>query len=799
MFKRSLKRAISVALLAALTVSSAAGCGKKETKTEATYTMNDYMAASPTNWNPHTWENDADNYFSAYTEMGLVDISIAEDGVNYTWVYEMADSITDITASFANKEKWEIPADATANYVYEIKLNQGAKWQDGTPINADTYVYSMQQLLNPDMKNYRANTYYNGTTAIKNAFGYYNNDLVGQPIYGAAVADVNEDGTHVFVNDKTPAFKSDVACAFYGDTVATYYAQYKDSEQYAALAPYMDDKVHEVTDELKTILTNVALLHGDSNPLAWEEFLVTEVGTYEATPWENVGLVKVDDYTLHYILEQPCTEFYFLSNMTGNWIVYEKLYEAGKKTVGDLVATNYGTSVDTYMSFGPYKLVGFETDKQFRMEKNENWYGYTDGKHKGQFMTTHIVCDVIPEHSTALQLFLQGKLDGVSLEAADLETYRMSDFLLKVDETYTMRFIFGTDLEKLIALEEKAGDGSNKRVLYYDDFRKALSLAINRADFTAKATSGFKPAYFLLNYLYYYDIENNSESQYRNTTQAKQAVLDLYGIEYGAGKEFADIDSAFNAVTGYDVEEAKKLFQSVYEQAIKDGNYKDGQAINIRAEITAAASLSSEDIAQQDLLNEFVAAATKGTGFEGKITFKFEAGATDRYIDVATGKVEMIRGAWGGAAFYPFSTIRVYCEPEHVGGLQAIHESCGWDPTAEAMTLTYDFNGDGKAEEVTKTLQDWAKSINDATQYAADPDVCLFILSKLEGAILSAYQCIPVATYTACQLYSKQIKYFTLDYNIMYGFGGTRLMTYNYSDQEWEEYVKSQGGALSYE
>ena len=797
MFKRSLKRAISVALLAALTVSSAAGCGKKETKTEATYTMNDYMAASPTNWNPHTWEMDADNYFSAYTEMGLVDISIAEDGVNYTWVYEMADSITDITASFADKEKWEIPADATANYVYEIKLNQGAKWQDGTPINADTYVYSMQQLLNPDMKNYRANTYYNGTTAIKNASDYYNNDLVGQEVlqpisvYGFGTGeDVQAAGKELYID----------VSGFWGVTGPN------------------GEKVLPVTDETQI---RDAAVENESDPEAYvsakylfETYLAkgtkyeAYAGTYlqckgilvsEATPWESVGLVKVDDYTLHYILEQPCTEFYFLSNMTGNWIVYEKLYEAGKKTVGDLVATNYGTSVDTYMSFGPYKLVGFETDKQFRMEKNENWYGYTDGKHKGQFMTTHIVCDVIPEHSTALQLFLQGKLDGVSLEAADLETYRMSDFLLKVDETYTMRFIFGTDLEKLIALEEEAGDGSNKRVLYYDDFRKALSLAINRADFAAKATSGFKPAYFLLNYLYYYDIENNSESQYRNTTQAKQAVLDLYGIEYGAGKEFADIDSAFNAVTGYDVEEAKKLFQSVYEQAIKDGNYKDGQAINIRAEISAAASLSSEDIAQQDLLNEFVAAATKGTGFEGKITFKFEAGATDRYIDVATGKVEMIRGAWGGAAFYPFSTIRVYCEPEYMGGLQAIHESCGWDPTAEYMTLTYDFDGDGKAEEVKKSLQDWAKSINDATQYAADADACLFILSKLEGAILSAYQCIPVATYTACQLYSKQIKYFTLDYNIMYGFGGTRLMTYNYSDQEWEEYVKSQGGALSYE
>ena len=33
----------------------------------------------------------------------------------------------------------------------------------------------------------------------------------------------------------------------------------------------------------------------------------------------------------------------------------------------------------------------------------------------------------------------------------------------------------------------------------------------------------------------------------------------------------------------------------------------------------------------------------------------------------------------------------------------------------------------------------------------------------------------------------------------MYGFGGLRLMTYNYSDREWEELVREQGGTLSYE
>jgi hypothetical protein len=134
-----------------------------------------------------------------------------------------------------------------------------------------------------------------------------------------------------------------------------------------------------------------------------------------------------------------------------------------------------------------------------------------------------------------------------------------------------------------------------------------------------------------------------------------------------------------------------------------------------------------------------------------------------------------------------------------MGDLTAIHESNGWDPTKDTLEITYDFNKDGADETETKTFEAWSEAINDADQYAADPDTCLTILSKLEAAILQTYQCIPWGSSTVCSLYSKQVKYATTEYNIMYSYGGIRLLTYNYSDAEWEAYVASQGGKLSYE
>ncbi|MBR2848354.1 MAG: hypothetical protein IKB87_02745 [Clostridia bacterium] len=811
--KTKLLALVLAVLMLCTSIASLASCGPTGDD-EKSYTFNDFLGGSPLNWNPHTRETNADNYIASYAEMGLVDVSIAEDGVNYQWVFEMATAIDDITSDFADKEKWGITEDE--GRVYKITLNPDAKWANGDVINADTYMYSIKALLDPKMQNYRANTYYSGSTAILNANKYFTSET---PIYAAVVP--------VYGENDTPDYSYDIEnntvymhLTSYDMTLTDSYSVfdlmnmgYIDTAAYGILADNRNSfgyvEINDTTKEAaKTVATNFLSAFG----LAYEENHFKEMLFYntatffEPYDFENVGIFKSGEYELTYITAQQVQMFYFLTNMTSNWIVHEGLYEAGKDTTGDLVTTNYGTSVGTYMSYGPYKLSAFETDKQFVLERNPAWYGYTDGKHEGQYMTTAIKCDIIPDHEAALRLFSQGKLDGVDLTGDDINTYRMSDYLLKTDQPYTFRYVFATDINKLAALEPSAD--VNKKVLSYDDFRKAISLSIDRTMFAQQATPAYKPAYCLFNRLYYYDVANNPKSIYRNTDAAKKAILDLYGIEYGEGKQYADIAAAYNAVTGYDLEEAKELFQAVYVQAKADGNYTDGQKVVINCMASAATELTADDLKQEGLLNEFLTAATVGTGFEGKVSVVFNCSAANRYLDVAQGKIEMIRSAWGGAAFYPISAIRCYTEPDYMDGLERIHESCGWDPSKETLELTLDVNGDGTAETVTHTLQDWAKLINGGihdpegnTVEAAilDVDARLTIFAALENTVLGSYQCIPFATETTVALYSQQIRYATLNYNIMYGFGGIRLMTYNYDDTTWEAYVIEQGGTLRYE
>ena len=792
-----------------------------------TYTYNTTLGSGPTNWNPHTWENSADSVFQGWAEMGLVDVSIAEDGESYEWVYEMATSVTDVTAEYAadaeKASKWgliigegETATTLTKNKVYRVTLNESATWQDGTPINADTYLYSMKQLLNPKMQNYRANTYVSGDNAMMNADKYFASEA---PIYDVATNEPEDGEGPYYIHLDKVAFDAWAAKGYSLNSLYKNYS-YGDGDAIAALDDFKNGYGYiELNDEtwayaqaaVAGFLTgfgyNTELLIADGladeNGVVLKEVVLGYFGFYntgkfaDAYSWDNVGFLKVDDYTFDYIFKDQVTMFNALISFTSNWLVYEELYEAGKTQIGGLTTTDYGTSISKYMSYGPYKVDSYEKDKQIKLSRNANWYGWTDGKHEGQYQTTNINIEIISKAETLENMFLAGQIDDLVLDATQLNTYRNSKYLLKTDLTYTYRFVFATDPARLAALEAERNNGKNIKVLVYDDFRKAISLAINRAEATAQGTGGYKPAYALINSLYFYDVENDPSSVYRSTDEAKKVVLDLYGIKYGAGEAYNTLDEAYEAVTGFDLAQAKELFAAVYETAIADSNYTAGQAIEIQCIATGSTELSEDDKAQERLLNAMVAAATVGTGFEGKITFVFSAGS-DRYAKVASGKIEMIRGAWGGAAFYPFSLISNYVDPAEAD----IHEACGWDPTAQDLELTFDFDGDGSEDTLTFSLTDWSRLINGVVVGEQLPfesnDVKVFIASRIELAVLETYQCIPLWSETECSLFSQKLHYATLDYNMMYGYGGLRLLTYNYTDAEWAAYVAANNNKLSY-
>jgi len=784
------------------------------------YTYNSYAISLGSNWNPHAWETNGDQSILSYLTSPFVTMEAldTEEGL-YQWVGEMATAIKDVTAQkqdLLTKYNVTLPEGKTAEevksgYVFEFTLNPNAKWEDGTIINADSYIYSMQQLLNPKMKNYRANLYISGESAIAGGFDYY---------YSL------DEGFYVGVGTK---YESNQAAVDAGETIYVDIYELWGTKGYKNEAgencpqwlPMNDDTVYFAVDA-----EGNKLLDEDGNPVdeisakdAYEYYLSVDYGPYfevgkdlayclalytandnVGASWDGVGLIKTGDYSFIYVCDTAIDFNYFLTSCTDTWLVHEALYEAGKKEVGGLIVTDYMTSLATSISYGTYKMTVFEDAKQVVYVQNENWYGFektadgklvsytqftVDGKYLQQYITTKIVIDVMTEE-VAKQKFLKGELMSYSPTAAELNDYKLSSRLQVVDETYTMSFFFHTNLDNLKALD-KSGKNQNSVVLSNYNFRKAMSLAIDRADFVT-ATQAWTPAFSLMNHLYHYDIYNDPASSYRKSDEAMQAIVNLYGVEYGEGKLYETLEEAHDSITGYNLTEAKALMKAACEELVEAGLYTAGQ--NIKIQIGwAKGSLTEDDTKQCELVQKYLNAALEGSGF-GTITLEPLGNIIDRYGDTAAGLYAIGYGAWGGAAFYPFRNLQVYTDPSQYD----INEAGCWDPTTEKLTLTVE------GKEVTMTWQEWGNCMIGTGVYAnADNKVKLAITARLEEKFLAKFYRIPLAITTVCSLSSYKIEDYTDQYNIMYGFGGFRIMDYNYNDADWAAYVASQpNGELNY-
>ena len=791
---------------------------------EGDFTYNSYASSLPSNWNPHTWENSGDSSVLSYIESPFVTMQAldTEKGI-YQWVYEMATEINDVTDSHQSdltKYGSELPegvtdaSKVTEGYVYEIKLNPNAKWQDGSIINADDYIYSMQQLLNSKMRNYRANLYVSGENAVAGGLGYYNSEA---PIYTTVVVYPENDPVYNVDPSTVETYISlNQVATISSYTFKTLYENYGiiSEETYKALDALSNAYGYiPVTEENAELIFQGMVEYcsafdfgPDVTPemaatAYYDEFLFYISGVGEKVEFDTVGLYKVDDYTINYVCKYQNDINYFLTSCTSTWLVHEELYESLKEEKGGLLISTYGTTKEKSMSYGPYMIETFEDGKQMVFVQNPNWYGYqktesgylysmtpfiVDGEHRQRYQTTKVVIDVMTQE-VAYQKFLKGELMDYAPTADELVEYTLSDRLTRVDETYTMSFFFNTNVKALQNMDDN-GLNENSVVLSNYNFRKAFSLAFNRADFVT-VTEGYTPAYSLMNKLYHYDIYNDPTSSYRASEPAMQAICNLYNVKYGENEIYKTLEEAYNSITGYNLTEAQALMKTACEELVAEGLYTAGEPIYIQIAMKRG-QMEDPDIAQARKVQEYLNAAIVGSGF-GTITIEGIGGLQDPnpYEAVPAGNYAIGYGAWGGAAFYPFRNFQVYMDPDQY----SVNEIACWDPTTEKLTLTVD------GEEDTMTWQEWSNSMIGTGKYAnVDNDLKLEITAALEEAYLKLYYRIPLCGTTVCSLLSYKADYYTMNYNIMYGFGGLELMTYNYTDAEWSVYVAEQGGQLNY-
>ena len=206
MNNKKIIRGVLAALLAALMVLSIVACVPATTPEEEDnkyYTYNTYTASSPTNWNELTYQDNNDTQIMSYIGSSFFsfDFKFDADGKivtgDFVVKYEAATKLEDVTAAYA--EAWGLPADGKG-YAYKITLREDLKWENGDPIKAEDFVYTMEQQLDPAFKNYRADSFYVGSTIIANAQKYAKQGESGWFAASTAYSTYSEalDGALVF-------------------------------------------------------------------------------------------------------------------------------------------------------------------------------------------------------------------------------------------------------------------------------------------------------------------------------------------------------------------------------------------------------------------------------------------------------------------------------------------------------------------------------------------------------------------------------------------------------------------------
>lgn len=848
------KKVAALAIVAAMaipTVAALAACKDDEPEIptadlkQGTYRT--YTTVMPSNWSELTYADNNDtqimnNLVSSfyeydyefdeakggkYNEDGTINADAIVSG-GFTVNYSAATKLEDVTSTVDAKWGYTDEQKATGGYAWKITLREDLKWDDGTPIDATDFVYTMQQQLDPLFQNMRASTYYNNIQ-LKNARNYvyqgqadfFDNSGLGYTYDDLALVDgvYTLGGAECYIALKSPLdWLSGNSLTAYVNAYGSAYFGVEDFEALAALAD--EDGNVEPTQEAIDLLTGVI-----TAVPAWGESVADVVNymyafyTYPEVAFEDVGMYSPSQYEIVVCLDAPiqCLKedgslsYEAAYSFASLPLVKEDLYESCKQepvTGSTLWTTNYNTSVETSASWGPYKLTQFQSGKSYTLERNDNWYGYALEDNANQYNVTKIECEQIAETNTAWMSFLSGGLDSIGLDVTHKEDYRNSKYTYYAPGTGS----FGMNL--YANLDVLKTSGRNNGILAIRDFRKAISLSLDRDDYNATCYTSHQTLLGLLGPSYYYDVENGGV--YRDTVYAKEALLRVYGFtenEDGTWTDgtntYVDYEEAYEAMNGYNPTLAKELVESAYKELTENAEHYGYDASKPIIILFGTSTDNENTRRQYDYFVNMFTKMVEGTSLEGKIQVNFDASFGDAWADdFKAGAYDLAPGTgFSGGAFDPSGFLQCYLDPS--AGLMY---STWWDTENEQLTFTMpegDYEGAG--EELTMSVYNWYCCLNGMAEAYNQPntynwgagfipeDARLELTARLEELTLEQYYTIATTSEYSAEVTGAKFTYLTDEYNIFMGFGGYRYMTVNYTDSEWTQYVADHNGDLTSE
>ena len=219
------------------------------------------------------------------------------------------------------------------------------------------------------------------------------------------------------------------------------------------------------------------------------------------TDFSQVGVKAVDDYTLEYDLETPCTYFTTMLGYSVFAPMNRSFYESmggkfGVEYDADAADYTYGKDPDSIAYCGPYVVKNFTSKNTIVFQANESYWN-ADG------INIHTLTWLYNDGSDATKMYndtISGVLDGTGLNSAALEACKADGYYddyayvsLTDATTYPgffninrNQFANTNDTTKCVSTETDEDAARTKQAMQNVHFRRALAMGLDRGSYMAQ-------------------------------------------------------------------------------------------------------------------------------------------------------------------------------------------------------------------------------------------------------------------------------------------------------------------------
>lgn len=182
--------------------------------------------------------------------------------------------------------------------------------------------------------------------------------------------------------------------------------------------------------------------------------------------FDKVGVKVIDDLTLELTLENPCVDF-------EKTIASLHFYPVSEEFIKKVGVKEYGSTAEKTLSSGPYKLTELDLNKNIKLVKNEDYWDAKDS-----FKVKLVEFIKVENMNTAIAMYENDEIDAI-LELSS-EYY---------DEFEGETFTGATGRITFLWLNQYSKDKKVSKVMSNNNFRKALSYALNREEISELDTA----------------------------------------------------------------------------------------------------------------------------------------------------------------------------------------------------------------------------------------------------------------------------------------------------------------------